>query len=361
MSHQISTESGKAEIFTANTPAWHGLGVTTKGTQKWQDAMTLAGLDWAVEKRQLEYAGKPVGAYGIFRADTDRFLGAVGTKYVPIQNRDVFLMMDALVEAADGAHYESAGALGVGERIWALLNLPDRFIIKGTKDEHKVYLLGANNHDGSGVNRYKLTATRVVCNNTITAALSTDLATELRIRHTSGAKEKLEMARKALVGVRSELKTLQEKLNFLNSRRVTPETVTTVLTRLFPNIQTSVVQQNQAATVLLNFEDNDGDAFPTERGTAFSLVQAFTRWVDHQRTARINTLRSTEAAARGENALFGSGEEFKDNVLCVVAEVAATMPAASAAGVRSATKMPGLKVDSDIDAMLSEVGGNAGK
>lgn len=351
MSHQISTVSGKAEVFTANTPAWYGLGVTVQGTQTWNKAMELAGLNWAVSKRQLEYAGKVVGAYGIFRDDADLFLGACGNKYVPIQNRDMFRFMDAIVEADEGAHYESAGALGHGERIWALLRLPDSFTLKGG-DEHKIYLLGANPHDGGSMIT-KLTDVRVVCNNTYTAALGKDVDKELRIAHTAAAKERMAAASSALIGVRTELKTLQEKLTFLASRRVTPETVTTVLTRLFPEIQTSIVQQNQAAQVLLNFESNDSDAFPAQRGTAYSLFNAFTRWIDHQRTARISTIRPTTEAARGENALFGSGEEFKHDMDAVLCEVAASMPAITASsGVRAAAAIPNLKVDTDIEDML---------
>ena len=43
MSHEISTVSGKAEVFTVGTPPWHKLGVTVPHSVTSDVAMQLAG------------------------------------------------------------------------------------------------------------------------------------------------------------------------------------------------------------------------------------------------------------------------------------------------------------------------------
>src|SRR5262245_33923835 len=110
------------QMFTRK-PAWHNLGTVTGTWLNAEDAFKAAKLDWLVSKRQLEFQGIPVPAWGIFRDDTDDFLGAVGADYTPCQNVDGFAFIDAILGVA-GAHYETAGALGRGERVWPLANLP---------------------------------------------------------------------------------------------------------------------------------------------------------------------------------------------------------------------------------------------
>lgn len=358
MGHNISHASGRAEFFAANQPAWHGLGTIVKGTRTWAEAIKLAGLNWLAEKRQLEYKGKPVDAFGIFRSDTHHFLGAVGKKYTVIQNKDVFTMLDALVEVAGGAHYEAAGALGVGERIWALVKVPEEIIIKGTDDRTKMYLLGTNPHDGTGCNIYKMTGTRVVCENTMNIALSLDTKSELRIRHTKSFDEKMVEARKVLVGIRQEVKGLQDKLNFLKSKKLTQETMQTVLYRLFPNLDKSEVQKNQARDVLTIYENNDGNKFPTERGTALNLYNAVTNWVDHDRTVRVATAMKTGEhdndkavvdVARARSAMFGTGNHFKDAALENILSVVGGKDTGSTATLTD------VQVDADIENLLGEV------
>src|SRR3546814_16174542 len=82
--------------------------------------------------------------------------------------------------------YETAGALGNGERIFITAKLPD-YIRVGGDDLIEKYLFLTTSHDGSGSITAAFTPIRIVCANTLNAAMHRKSNT-IKIRHTSGAK-----------------------------------------------------------------------------------------------------------------------------------------------------------------------------
>jgi phage/plasmid-like protein (TIGR03299 family) len=100
---------------------------------------------------------------------------------------------DAIV-GGGGILYETAGALGKGERIFIIAKLPD-YINVGNNDLIEQYLFFTTSHDGSGSITAAFTPVRIVCNNTLNAALRKQ-SNSIKIRHTVNAKERLEEAHK---------------------------------------------------------------------------------------------------------------------------------------------------------------------
>lgn len=152
MSANISTNNStkQAEVFTAGRPAWHHLGVNVADAQTWEQAIKLAHLDWTISKHRLlnPVTSSPIPSYAILRDDNNSYLSTVGEKYTPVQNKSCFDFVDALLESKE-AHFETAGALGNGERVWCLARLNKTFApIKG--DEHKTYLLFTDSRDDKG-------------------------------------------------------------------------------------------------------------------------------------------------------------------------------------------------------------------
>src|SRR5579863_9136379 len=192
MAHNLAVIDGKRAMFCVGNreAAWHKLGQRTDSAATWQEAMGLAGLDWTVEKIQLSGPRGLVEAWGIFRTTDGQFLGPVGDAYTPIQNRQAFDFVDCLLEAEKGAHYESAGALGNGERIWCLARIPEADYIVDGGDEHKAYIMVANSHDGSLAYQMKLVDTRVVCANTLSVAIQENGAA-FKVRHTANAQTRM--------------------------------------------------------------------------------------------------------------------------------------------------------------------------
>src|SRR5262249_35482925 len=122
--------------------------------------------------------------------------------------------------------------LGNGEKVWALADLG--LAAKVGNDVQKGYLLFSTGHDGSMSHSYRICMTRVVCENTLNAALSEKSRASLTIRHTKNAMNKLIDARTALDSLGTDVRKVEDKLNFLAGRKCTREAVTSIFDRLFP-------------------------------------------------------------------------------------------------------------------------------
>jgi phage/plasmid-like protein (TIGR03299 family) len=192
---------------------WHKLGTIVEGTPTSADAIRLAGLDWSVEKHKVfariptgtKPDGTPTGVfapaantYATVRMTDRKVLGIVTARYEVVQNHDLFATLDTLVQ--DGvATYETAGSLDGGARVWMLMHAPD-FDIAG--DRLRPYFMASASHDGSGAIYIRNVTTRVVCANTLAAAMHETVSRGVTIRHTASAQSRLDDAAKVLGMVR---------------------------------------------------------------------------------------------------------------------------------------------------------------
>lgn len=327
--HNINTYIGRQA-------AWHALGTVTGKYQTTDELLGDKGFRYVVFKSQLhDGLGRPVDAWGTFRWDLEdkaagrkeaaQFLGAVGKDYAVIQHDEGFKSIDALMKTANGAHYETAGVLGSGERVWALADLGHA--VKIGDDVQKGYLLFSTGHDGSMAHSYRLTFTRVVCQNTLSAALSERTRAALTIRHTKNAVARLTDARTALDSMGNDVQRIEDRLNLLAGRKMNREAMTSILDRLFPKakdaageVKDTARRSNILGDILKLYEVNDGNAFPEQRGTAYNLLNAITNYVDHE--------RSSKEDGRAESAMFGSGDALKSKALEVIYESASKLEAA---------------------------------
>jgi phage/plasmid-like protein (TIGR03299 family) len=332
--HNINTYVGRQA-------AWHALGTVTGKYQTTDELLSDPGFQFTVFKSQLhDGLGRLVNAYGTFRwdladkvagrKDAAQFLGAVGEGYTVMQHYEGFKSIDAVMRSADGAHYETAGVLGNGERVWALADLG--FAAKIGEDVQKGYLLFSTGHDGTMAHSYRLCFTRVVCQNTLGAALSEKTRADLTIRHTKNAMGRLIDARAALDSMGDDVKRVEDRLNFLAGRKMNREALGDIMDRLFPKrletasgaAKDTTRRTNILADILKVYELNDGNAFPEQRGTAYNLLNAITNYVDHE--------RSTKEDGRAESAMFGSGDALKTKAMDVIYQSARTLDAVRTSG-----------------------------
>ena len=334
MAHNIyKDQTGKDCMFVMGTreDAWHMLGQRCDKAATWEQAVELAGLNWKVFK-QRNYARQPISgkvvetdSYTVFRDSDNGQLGTVGPDYTVKQNTECFQFVDTLLEANGGAHYDSAGALGNGARIWCAVRVPKADISIGD-DKHESYLVFTTAHDGSMAHTAKLTTVRVVCQNTLNSALSSEGAM-FRVKHTAQADARLDKAKMLMTGIVVDAAALKAKFEQLASRKMTRETMVNVLNRLFPapkeeNANTTR-RENVLTEVLGLYASNDNGQFPEQAGSAYNLLNAVTEYTDHYRSARITEARSgmTLQQARAENAVSGTGDRLKNSALAVIDEV----------------------------------------
>lgn len=334
MAHNIYRDAtGKDCMFVvgAREDAWHLLGQRCDKAATWEQAVELAGLNWNVFK-QRNYARQPAtgkvvetDSYTIFRDSDNSQLGTVGPEFTVKQNRECFQFVDTLLEANGGSHYDSAGALGNGARIWCAVRVP-KADISIAADKHESYLVFTTAHDGSMAHTAKLTTVRVVCQNTLNSALSSEGAM-FRVKHTRSADARLDRAKDLMTGITQDAATLQTKLQTLANRKMTRESMVTVLNRLFPlpkEADANTTRRENVLTEVLNlYASNDNGAYPEFAGSAYNLLNAVTEYTDHYRSARITDNRAGMSLqqARAENAVNGTGDRLKNSALAVIDEV----------------------------------------
>ena len=125
MAHNLYNNGAR---FVARETAWHKLG-TVKGDFLTRDEVK-ATIDYPVTKEQLcDQSGALLPVYGTF-AELDgkrNFLGSVGEGYTVIPASRGLEMVDALMAQAPGVKYESAGVIGVGEKVFTAVNLAESY------------------------------------------------------------------------------------------------------------------------------------------------------------------------------------------------------------------------------------------
>ena len=194
-------------LFVTRTPAWHNMGTVVKESPTSEEAIRLAGLDWKVEQKPIYLAdGTPIkGNYANVRSSDGKPLGIVGDRYKVVQNIDAFAFTDALL--GEGVKYETAGSLKEGKIVWLLAKMPEPFDLLGDKVDP--YLVFTNTHDGSGAVRVTLTNVRIVCWNTLNAAMR-QAKRVWSARHTGSVTNKLDDARETLMFANAYIKATQD-------------------------------------------------------------------------------------------------------------------------------------------------------
>lgn len=305
----------------SNTTPWHGLGKIVEGQLNAADAIKMAGLDWTVSRQDVVIGGNVVDGYkGIVRDSDSKVLSIMGDGYVPFQNSQAFDFADSIV-GEGAAQYETAGSLNGGKRIWLLAKLPTDIRVEGTDDITKLFLLFANSHDGSLSQTVMLTGTRVVCQNTLSAALA-DKTTQFKVRHTKNAAVKLQEAHKVLGLVSERIATMNANVNRLAKTPFSEKQMAALAETLFPANSAT----GEVSTRSLNSRDMLMQAWQSAPGAApgsmWGAENAISYFTDHMRGTRVSEGGSQEESKL--NAIwFGSAAAMKVNASQVIARLAA--------------------------------------
>jgi len=303
MAHNINFNEDKQQysFFSVKEKAWHGLGQIVQDYPNSREALQFAGLDFEVLKRpnihRLDNGNEIIStsSFYTYRPDANAILGdRLGKDYEVVQNIDAFSFFDAIV-SGDGIQYETAGALGKGEKIFITAKLPG-YIKVGSDDLIEKYLFLTTSHDGFGSIMAAFTPIRIVCNNTLNAALRNH-SNSFKIRHTANAKERLEEAHK-IMEISNQLSVQMEGIfNQWATVRITDKEVQKLIQmamvpnkEVLQNIQNG--EQNELSTCFKNMCDDVYEynmTSPTQqteatKGTVFGAYNAVTGYFQNVRT-----------------------------------------------------------------------------
>jgi phage/plasmid-like protein (TIGR03299 family) len=300
-------------MFYHGERPWHGLGTALDHPATSAEAITAAGLDWPVELKPATVDGIPIPrARAVVRMDRMEPIAVVGERYVPVQNAEAFAFFDQLIGEGQAA-YETAGALDRGRRIWLLARLPGEVWV--TKEDNVgKYLLLTTSHDGVSPLRALFTPIRVVCQNTLRAAMNeAGSGSGVSVRHVGDVLGKAEVAKRLLEITVKYYDTFEDQSKALAGRSLTGETVRAYFRDLVPDPKDADPARAVATreTLVRLFETGRGNTLTTVRGTLWAALNAVAEFVDHERPTRVKDGESAPLK-RFESALFGSGASLKE-------------------------------------------------
>jgi phage/plasmid-like protein (TIGR03299 family) len=307
---------------------WHGLGKQVPKGLTAEQMIRAAGLDWDVEllpargAREINRKGE-FSRYEVVRvprpntAETEVLLGVVGRRYQPLQNVEAFGFFDSIVGERK-AYFETAGALGEGERIWVMAKMPQAMeIVRG--DECFKYLLLSNTHSGDGSVIVRFTAMRVVCQNTLMLAME-DGQKAYRVRHSKQMQFKLD----ELAGFLAITQGVFLKAEELFKRLAKVQMIEDRLEHYLGAVFLRSDEQKKKGEKPLRwrflrevFETRKDLQLPGVRGTLWGAYNAVTRFEDYKQPQQ-----EEQPDQRLERTWFGGGADTKLKALAKAAELA---------------------------------------
>ncbi len=324
MAHMIDMSNNRANVafLGSRKDVWHKLG------QEMTDGMNVAqwaqaaGLDWDAlmvpaiadlsgpEFDHLPEAARLAVVEGrkhIVRSDTGHQLGYSSDGYQPVQPRELLEWFQHYISEDDRFKLDVAGSLKSGEIVWATATFNGPITVGG--DAHVARLLMTTTFDLSGSTINQATMTRTVCRNTLNVALSDNRAV-IRTRHNT--KFNADKTRRELAQLAESIDSYKAMGDAMASTHMSKDVVAKYFKRLL-DIPFDAKQDDVSTRKLNQFSELNSAyratlAEGTEPETAWTALNAVTRYVDHDRSTRGGT---DKTESRFLSAQFGSGAQMK--------------------------------------------------
>lgn len=332
MVHAIDTTNGQSSFVSAREDAWHRLGTVLPDAFTAEQAMEIGLLGgWDVRKLPM-YTRDENGSelvvpnkWAVVRDNpvVDKqidVLGNVGSHYTPIQNEEHAEFLNTLVDES-GAHFETAGAVNGGSRVFITMKLPDHIMVGGV-DRIDTYLAACNSHDGSMPFTVMVTPIRVVCQNTMNLAFQMSKS-QFRIRHTRNAhKNIVAQARETLDMSFAYLGALEAEAEQLVNTEMTRDAFRDLIEREFAPEKDAPKNAHTRADKrigeMMHLFEN-ADTHEQVRNTAWAGLNALVEWSEYFSGVRGDD-EVVKGDKRAERAVFDTS--WKDQMREVIADYA---------------------------------------
>lgn len=328
MAHNLDMTNNRANIAYLGSckDVWHRLGQKMESGQSIAQWAKAAGLDWSVIKvpaiaalsgeewnhipAERRFMPVPDRNF-ICRSDNGVALGYASEGYQEVQPLGVLGWFQQYVGVDDRFQLDVAGSLKGGRIIWATATYNGDMTIVGEK--HLARLLMTTTFDGTGATINKGTMTRVVCNNTLDAAMSDSRCT-IRTRHST--KFNPDRVSRELAAVASgfeQYKAMSEGMVQIDMAAAQVSQFFKVLLDVPFDAKPDAVSGkkfNQFQALLSAYQSTIQEG--TQAGTAWAALNAVTRYVDHDKATRGG---ESKEEAQFLSANFGSGAQMKAKAL----------------------------------------------
>jgi len=308
------------KMFYQGEVPWHKQGEKIDQHLTVCEAFVKIRLDFGVHTEQLQYVGGNMsGAYAVVRDDNRAELGIVTNHWKPIQNMAIATVLQDLVGSKE-LTVETAGQISGGKKVWMLCKLPGQIAVD-KDDVINKYLAGCVGHDGTLSWHTMLTGVRIVCENTLMAALS-NARRDYTVRHAANASARVEDVRKALGLAHHAFETMEAQAVHLAHIPIVGSQVKLFVNELFETKKNldpyaalpiiGVKTQAMMEKVTQLFESGRGSNLKTAKGTAWGLYNSAVEFVDYYHKAH----------DQANSVLFGTGAALKRRALSTVLSLA---------------------------------------
>ena len=292
---------------------WHGLGVQVDSNLTPREMLVAADLNWTVSKRHLFTHADPdvnasddligVEGYSVLVRDSDnKTFGPCGPRFIPTQNEEAFKFFKKFTDAGHMT-METAGSLKGGEQVWGLANVSEDFTLPGD-DRVLGYLLVSVSHKWGKSNEIRFTPIRVVCNNTLTMALTDKSTAGFKMPHVKALDNEVLFAAEEALGLAGDrMAEFKESAEFLSSKKFSENSVVTYIADVFQpelliaqeemekmsNVKAIATRQSMVdefkrvpSLVYQAIEEQPGAHLKSSKGTWWGAMSAITFVVDHK-------------------------------------------------------------------------------
>ena len=313
--------------FGNNDYAWHGLGVVTEGTLPAREAFETGDALFRVEKRELmvprqytddrtdgylpgRIAYEPSGTFGVVRTDTQALLGVVSDQYELVQNESLLRMAEFIREEAD---MDSVVVLADGAKVafTATLRGAATDIVPG--DTMKRRIVGYLGHDGKTGAGALFTDIRVVCQNTLAAAMR-DTGAKSSIVHKQGANESFDSLIKSIDVARQSFNDDMEVLRA--SAGVELDSFAEFVEQVYDVKDMLKFRKYRKLNEAYRF----GLGSQYASGTVWNAINAVT---EVETSAKSRGLTRKQRISKFNSANFGSGMQYAKKAMAVAKELIA--------------------------------------
>jgi len=301
MAANIDMSNGRANIAYVGQKPWHGLGTEITDFDVARNAYrmkTAAGLDWEPYDVPLFYFDPNSKTYvqmdrhkGRLRSDNNGQLGVVGNGHTAWSNEAMFKWFEPFLDAGL-LRFETAGSLDGGRIVWALTKTDTvQDILPG--DAVETFLAASNGHDGSHSVRLGFTRIRIVCVNTLEAAIRDAASKMLRYRHGKNVATEVEKLREVINLQRMEFEATADQYRLLAGKNINmadlKKYVKLVVDAEESDDELSTRMKNIIDKIVEFHEVGKGSDIAGVRGTYWGAYNAVSEWLTWDRGHNADT------------------------------------------------------------------------